>query len=398
MSALPAPSSSPAAPASRAEHLAIAAVFFANGAGFASWVSRIPAVRDALALGEGQLGMALLAMGAGALVSFQLAGRGIALMGARTLTLATGFVYCFLLPQPVLVGALPLLAFTLFLFGAANGAMDVAMNALAVEVEARRGKPIMSGLHGLWSAGGLCGATLGGAMAHHGIPPGWHLGGVALLLAAILLVAQRRLVAAPPRPVEPAPHLALPEPGMRGLAAIVFCAFLIEGGMADWSAVYVKDGLGLSAALGAFGYAAFACAMMSLRLAGDRLQSLWRPSTLLRLGNAVAATALALALWTQHEGLTLVAFVATGLGVATVAPLVFGTAARRSSLGAGHGIAAMATLGYGGFLLGPPLIGWLAQLTSLRVALFVLAGLAAAIALLAHHLDEPAPVPTPAPA
>jgi len=378
-------------PASRAEHVAMAAVFFANGAGFASWVSRIPAVRDALTLSEGQLGMALLAMGGGALLSFQLAGRGIGQLGARTLTLATGFIYCFLLPQPVLVGSLPALAFTLFLFGAANGAMDVAMNALAVEVEARRGKPIMSGLHGLWSAGGLCGATLGGTMAHHGIAPGVHLGAVAVVLALILLGARRWLPATPPKPAEPGPHFAMPEPGMLGLGAIVFCAFLIEGGMADWSAVYVKDGLGRTAALGAFGYAAFAFAMMGLRLAGDRLTTLWRASTLLRIGNAVAALVLAAALWTQHTGWTMVAFVSVGLGVATVAPLVFGAAARRSKRGAGHGIAAMATLGYGGFLLGPPLIGWLAQLTSLRFALLVLAGLAAVIATLAQHLDEPAP-------
>jgi MFS family permease len=389
-------SSSPTA--SRAEHIAMAAVFFANGAGFASWVSRIPAVRDALSLSEGQLGMALLAMGAGALVSFQLAGRGIGQLGARGLTLATGFIYCFLLPHPVLVGSLLPLALTLFLLGAANGAMDVAMNALAVEVEARRGKPIMSGLHGLWSAGGLCGAALGGTMAHHDIAPGLHIGVVAAVLAGVLLVAMRWLQSTPPKPAEAAPHFALPEPGMGGLGAIVFCAFLIEGGMADWSAVYVKDGLGLSAALGAFGYAAFACAMMGLRLAGDRLMAVWRASTLLRAGNAAAALLFATALITQSAGLTLAAFVAVGLGVATVAPLVFGTAARRARRGPGQGIAAMATLGYGGFLLGPPLIGWLAQLTSLRFALLVLAGLAATIALLAQHLDEPRPAPATNPA
>ncbi|WP_374562981.1 MFS transporter [Ideonella sp.] len=380
-----------ASPVRRAEHWACAAVFFVNGFGFASWVSRIPAVRDALLLSEGQLGMALLAMGLGALCSFQLAGRGLGYLSARTLTLATGFLYCYALPQPVMVGSLPVLALTLFLLGAGSGAMDVAMNALAVEVEARQGKPIMSGLHGLWSAGGLCGASLGGLMAQHGVTPQNHIIAVACALAVVLLLARPWLPDLAAKPAETGPRFALPEPAMLGLGAIVSCAFLIEGAMADWSAVYLKDTLGTTAAKAALGYAAFSFAMMGLRLAGDKLVARWRAASMLRLGNAAAAVVLALAIGTQHPGLTMLAFVLVGLGVAVVAPLVFGAAARRSRHSPGHGIAAMATLGYGGFLLGPPVIGWLAHLTSLRIALLLVALLAAAIALLSRHLDEPAP-------
>ncbi len=385
-------------PPSRAEHVALAAVFFANGAGFASWVSRIPAVREALALSEGQLGTVLLALGAGALISFPLAGRGIALLGARGLTLATGFLYCFLLPHPVLASSLGLLAMSLMLLGMANGAMDVAMNALAVEVEARQQRPIMSGLHGMWSAGGLAGATLGGGMAHLGVSPKLHLMGVAVLLAVTVFVARRWLPATPPKPPEPGPRFARPEAGMVGLGIIVFCAFLIEGAMADWSAVYLHDSLGTTAALAALGYAAFAFAMTGMRFAGDHLIAKWRASSLLRGVNASAAVLLAIALWTQHTTLLFVAFVVTGVGVATIAPLVFGAAARRSRRGPGHGIAAMATLGYGGFLLGPPVIGWLAQVTDLRTGLLVLVALAAAIAMLTHHLDESQPVASGEPA
>lgn len=377
-------------PARCAEHWATAIVFFVNGFGFASWVSRIPAVRDALHLSESQLGMALLAMGLGALCSFQLAGRGLGYLSARTLTLATGFLYCYALPQPVMVGSLPILALTLFLLGAGSGAMDVAMNALAVEVEARQGKPIMSGLHGLWSAGGLCGASLGGLMAQHDVAPSTHIIGVAIALAVALLVARQFLPDLPAKPPEASPRFAVPEPAMLGLGAIVCCAFLIEGAMADWSAVYMKDTLGTTAAKAALGYAAFSFAMMGLRLAGDHIVARWRAARLLRLGNAAAAAVMALALVTQHTALTMAAFVLVGLGVAVVAPLVFGAAAKRSRHSAGHGIAAMATLGYGGFLMGPPVIGWVAHLTSLRTALLLLALLAAAIAVLSRHLDEPA--------
>lgn len=386
------PSSSLTAPpvaARAAEQWATAAVFFVNGFGFASWASRVPAVRDGLQLSEGQLGMALLAMGVGALCAFQLTGRGLAHLSARGLTLATGFLFCLALPQPALVGSLPVLALCLFLMGAAVGAMDVAMNALAVEVEVRRGQPIMSGLHGLWSAGGLCGAAVGSVMAQQGVSPDVHLSLAGVAMAAGLLAARPWLPVLPPKPPESKPAFAFPERALWGLGGIVFCSFLIEGAMADWSAIHLKDSLGTSAAVAALGYSAFSLAMMGMRLAGNQIVARWQAARLLRLVNTAAALGLVAALVAGHVALTMLAFALVGLGVAVVAPLVFSAGARRSRHGAGHGIAAMATLGYGGFLLGPPLIGWLAHLSSLRVALGVLAALVAGIALLAHHLDEP---------
>src|SRR5260370_25635297 len=154
---------------------AIAAIFFLNGFGFATWVSRIPAVRQALNLSDGALGTALLATAVGALVAFPLAGRGSVISGARALTIATSLAYCGVLPGPTFAGGLPTLALLLFVFGAANGAMDVSMNALAVEVETFVGKPIMSSLHGMWSIGGLAGAGVGALFAQQDISPQLHL-------------------------------------------------------------------------------------------------------------------------------------------------------------------------------------------------------------------------------
>jgi MFS family permease len=371
---------------------ATAAIFFLNGFGFATWVSRIPAVRQALSLTEGALGTALLATAVGALVAFPLTGRGSAIRGARALTIATGLAYSVVLPGPTFAVSLPSLALLLFLFGAANGAMDVSMNALAVEVETFVGKPIMSSFHGMWSIGGLAGAGVGALFAKQDVSPQLHLLVVASILAVAIVVAKRWL---PPsqRHVTPesVAHFARPESAMLGLSGIIFCAFLIEGAMADWSAVLLHDSLHTTAATAALGYAAFSLAMTSMRFAGDRLVIQWGAVRLLRSTNVVAALALAAALWIQHVGLTMLAFALVGFGMATVAPLVFGAAARRARHGAGHGIAAMATVGYGGFLVGPPLVGWLAQASSLRVALSVLAILALAITALAHHLRESAP-------
>lgn len=382
-----------------AARLAVAVVFFVNGAGFASWVSRIPAVRNAMDLSDGQLGMALFALAAGSLASFPLAARGCVILGARSLALATSLAYCFLLPHATLVGVFSSLVLCLFGLGAINGAMDVAINALAAEVEKRAGRPVMSSLHGMWSAGGLAGAAFGGLMARLEISPALHLSSIALTLAIAVLLARRWLPepdAGEQRAATP-PRFARPDPAMAGLACIIFCAFLIEGAMADWSAVFIHNTLGASTAVAALGYAFYSLTMMLMRFTGDTLVARLGPVMPLRIVNMVAAVALALALLSGEIAVTMGAFAMVGLAVATVAPLVFGTAARRDRRGPGHGIAAMASAGCAGFLLGPLCIGWIAEMTNLRIALALLVVLSSLIALLAAHLGEDRGVHPPTP-
>src|SRR5579862_7002410 len=164
-------------------------VFFVNGAAFASWVSRIPALRAGLGLSDGTLGSVLFAMSCGVLLSFPLAGRGAQLLGARQLALLAGVVLLLMLPMPFLVGIVPSLVLVMLEMGAALGTMQVAMNVLAVDVQARVPRPIMSSLHGAWSAGGLVGAGLGSLAAHAPLRPMLHLGIVALALGGVLLLA-----------------------------------------------------------------------------------------------------------------------------------------------------------------------------------------------------------------
>jgi MFS family permease len=369
-----------------AARAANSALFFANGFGFATWVSRIPAIRDALSLSEGQLGTALFAIAGGALVAFPLAGRGAAHYGAKRIAVWSGLVYCLTLVAPPFTGSFAALACALFIFGVANGAMDVAMNATAMEAEKIAGKPIMSSLHGMWSAGGLAGAVVGGAFAKLGIAPQLHLAVMAALILCVVLVARRFLPPSEPHGVtESTPHFALPERGMMGLGLVIFCSFLIEGAMADWSAVLMRDTMRATEATAALGFGAFSLAMMTLRFVGDRIVSRWDASALLRVTNGVAALTFALALWLQHAGFTLVSFAIVGCGTATVAPLVFRAAAERSRHGPGHGIAAMATVGYTGFLVGPPLVGWIADVTTLPLALLLVPVLAVTIAMAADR-------------
>jgi predicted MFS family arabinose efflux permease len=394
----------------------VSLVFFVNGAAFASWVSRIPALRAGMQLSDGALGSVLLALSVGVLLSFPLAGRGAQWLGPRTLALLAGVLVLAMLPAPFLVGIVPSLVLVLLEMGLANGMMQVAMNVMAAEVEARMARPIMSGLHGAWSAGGLAGAGLGSLAAHAHVAPMMHLLAVALLLGAALAVGGSLTRAAFGRGA-PAALLAPAAGGgpvaeavatgraarvdrvVVGLGTICFCAFLTEGALADWSAVYLRDVARASEGTAALGYAVFAGAMTTMRFAGDRLLARVGRARLLRALNAVGALALAAALAAARTDAALAAFALMGLGLATVVPSAYSATARHaagSARGVAHAVAVITGFGYTGLLVGPPVLGWLAQALGLREALVLLVLLTALIATLARLFGrgpEQAPLP-----
>ena len=383
-------------------------IFFVNGAAFASWVSRIPALRAGLGLSDGTLGSVLFAMSCGVLLSFPLAGKGAQLMGARQLALLAGLALLVMLPMPFLIGIVPSLVLVMLEVGAALGTMQVAMNVLAVDVQARVPRPIMSSLHGAWSAGGLVGAGVGSVAAHAELPPLLHLMGVAaalagVLLVALMLLARARLPArtgAAPAPVRPSMSFRRRGPRadrvLLGLGLICFCAFLTEGALADWSAVWLHDKAQASESLAGLGYAVFAGAMTTMRMMGDRLLEIFGSVRLLRVLTALGTAALAGALVLARVDSAMLAFVLLGLGMATVVPTAFAAAGRRADALAGgaageasaaRAVALLSGFGYSGLLLGPPLIGWLAQATSLSWALGLLVLLVAVIVWLVPLLD-----------
>ena len=413
----PAPPFPPTPPASIAlARLGVGLVFFVNGAAFASWVSRIPALRAAMALSDGALGSVLFAMSCGVLLSFPLAGKGAQLLGSRQLALLAGVVLLLMLPMPFLIGIVPSLVLVMLEVGAALGTMQVAMNVLAVDVQARVARPIMSSLHGAWSAGGLVGAGVGSAAAHAGLEPLLHLAGVATALAGVLVVAWLllRRAALPARaggePATMRPSMTFGgrrvDRVLLGLGVVCFCAFLTEGALADWSAVWLHDKAAASESLAALGYAVFAGAMTTMRMVGDRLLAAFGSVRLLRVFTALGAAALAGALLLARVDTAMIAFVLLGLGMATVVPTAFAAAGRRADALAGgaagevsaaKAVALLSGFGYTGLLLGPPLIGWLAQATTLTWALGLLVLLVVAIVFLLPLLGDAAP-PSGAPA
>jgi MFS family permease len=382
-----------ASPADRRARSAVAAIFFANGAIMGTWAAHIPLVEQRLGISHATLGVALLAMALGALVAMPLGGAAIARVGSAAVMRASTIVWCAAFLLPILApGPLVLIA-TLLVFGAANGVMDVAMNAHGVLVEGRLGRPVMSSYHGMWSLGGLTGA--GAAALLLPLVPAI---AEAVLMTALLGVAvAAALINLLPSACDNAggggAAFARPGKATLGLGALCFLAMTSEGAVLDWSALHLKTSLALGAGIAATGFAAYSATMAAGRLVGDRLRGHVGAVALVRMGALVAAFGLAAALAVPVPALAVGGFALVGLGLSNLVPIFLGAAGRIPGQAPGTAIAAVATMGYCGFLAGPPLVGFAAEATSLATALglIVLACILISIGAAAVGLAERKP-------
>jgi MFS family permease len=356
----------------RRARFAVAAIFLINGTLLANWIARIPDVKAALNLNESRLGLALLCMAAGALVAQIASGWLIGRLGSRAVTVATALLFCLAAFLPGQATSFPVLMGALFLFGAFNGGLDVAMNAQAALVEGVYGKPIMASFHGLWSVGGLAGAVLGGLMASWGIGVIPHLFGAGTVALILMGVATRGLIVDAGNSGGAGPAFALPPRTLLPMGAIAFAVLFCEGAVADWSAVYLRDTLQSAPGVAAAGYAAFALLMAGGRLTGDWLSVRLGPTRLVRGGGLLVVLGIGLIVIAPMPWLAIAGFGLIGAGVACIFPLILSAAAQTPGVIPGTAIAAMATAGYTGFLVGPPLLGFVAQGLSLRIALGLL--------------------------
>jgi MFS family permease len=383
---------------------AITVLFFVDGALFASWVSRIPALAANTHADNGALGLALLAPAVGALVAMPVIGRQLAGRRSRSFCRTSAAALGLGLALPALAGSVPALAGALLIVGIANATLDVSMNAHGVTVERDLHRPILSSLHAAFSFGGFAGAALGALAAHVGVTPEVHLVGAGVVFGTAGVLAGQWLLAEDDDEDADAPRLRLTRlPGRLALiGAACFFSFLAEGGAADWSAKLVRDDLAGSAALGAVAYAAFSLAMGTGRLLSDAIWSRWGPVKLLRRFSLLAAAGFAAALAIGTAASAVLGFAALGLGLSAAVPTLFRSAAGQPGVATAPALAAVSAIGYTGFLAGPPLVGALAQLSSLRLAcgLFVLCGLLvlvfAAAARTPSRLPREAGVPVPA--
>jgi fucose permease len=365
--------------------VAVAGFFFVHGTLLATWVSRIPAVKEGTGLTDARLGLALLAMGIGLCAGLAPTSWLIARVGTAQVMVGSALGACALLPGVGAARSLAALAPALVGYGAMLGALDVSMNAEATWLEQRFGRSIMSSFHALWSLGGLVGATVGGALAAREVRPLVQFACVCAALAALAITGRAALGQVDDDRLVRAP-LVWPSREVIAIGTVTACAAIVEGGVADWSGVYLRDVLGSGPGMAAGAFAAFSMAMMIGRLAGDRLIDRFGGRAMLRTGALFAALAIGAAIVGHHALGAVAAFAIVGASMSTAFPLAFSAAGRASGGEVSQAIATVATMGYGASLLGPPLIGFAAGAISLRWALGLPLAAAVAIVVLAGRL------------
>ncbi|MFF7729048.1 MFS transporter [Streptomyces sp. NPDC008001] len=375
-------------PALRRLRIALTLFFALDGFLFAGWVVRIPAIKEQTGASAGALGLALLGVSAGAVATMVLTGRLCRRFGSHPVTVVAGALMSLSIALPPLVRSAPALGLVLLVFGAAYGGINVAMNSAAVDLVAALRRPVMPSFHAAFSLGGMLGAGLGGLVAGH-LSPTRHLLLLTVAGLAVTATAGRMLLSHPaPRAERPAPAPAADggtsRRGNRTVAlfgVIALCTAYGEGALADWGALHLQQDLGVHAGLAAAGYSVFALAMTLGRLSGTFLLERLGQTTALVAGGAAAAGGMLLGALAPTVWAALAGFAVTGLGLANIFPVAVG---RAGELGGPGGVAAASTFGYGGMLLGPPVIGLLADASSLPVALTTVAGLAAVAAAIAY--------------
>ncbi|MEU8931151.1 MFS transporter [Streptomyces sp. NPDC048409] len=354
---------------------AVAAVFTVHGAVTGSFATRVPWIQEHAGLGAGQLGLALAFTAFGASCSMPLAGRISHRFGSRTALRGLIAMWTLSLVLPSLAPNLYTLCLAMFVYGASAGMSDVAMNALGVEVERLLDKSIMSGLHGMWSAGALIGSAAGTLAAHLGSDARLHFALAAAALTVLgLLAAGWVLDLQPAEDEEPPPRFALPPRSALLIGAVGFCAVFAEGASLDWSAVFLQDRMDSSAGLAAATTTGFMLTMAVARISGDAVVNRFGTVRTVRAGGVLAACGGLLIVLAGHPAVAMTGFALLGLGIAVVVPLCF-AAAGHAGPNPSQAIAGVATITYTSGLVAPGLIGGVAQATSLVVSFGVVTAL-----------------------
>jgi MFS family permease len=375
--------------------VSVSLIFLIHGLIIATWASRIPAFQAHLHLSPAVVGRSLMMAAIGAVLAMPAAGWLISKFGSLRIVMGSTLGFCLALPLIAESGTVLTLAVALLFYGAMAGSMDVAMNTHAVMLEKRYQRHIMSSFHALFSLGGMAGSALGGLVASRAVSAGMHFWVSGIALAAISIIAFRWL--ALPAATEDAEKVASEgriswSVALGALALLAFSIMLVEGAIADWSAIYLRTSVLTGPGLAALGYAVFSGAMAGGRLTGDYLTGKLGRAHLVGYGAVLAAAGLGVALVFGSAGWALVGFTCAGAGLATIIPNTFAAAGNIEGSAPGPSLAVVTTAGYVGFLAGPPLIGFVAQLSTIRAALWILVVLSGLSAFASASMKKTSPL------
>lgn len=357
----------------RAARLSIATFFFIAGLCFASWASRIPDIKLHLRLSDGALGAVLLALPVGLMLSLPFSGWLVHRFGSRKMVLLASVVYPLFLCAIGLAHQTWHLVVVLFAFGLVGNLFNIAVNTQAVSLEALYGRSIMASFHGIWSLAGFAGASIGTLMINFHLLPFTHfciITGTAYLLIGLLY---RNTLNQDINTGEDRPLFAKPDSTLLKLGLIAMCCMVCEGAMFDWSGVYFQKVVEAPKGLIPLGYTAFMSTMAGGRFIGDKLITRLGTLRVLQVSGLVIACGLAIAIVFPTLVTATLGFMLVGIGVSSVVPLIYGVAGKSTQFSPGVALAAVSTIGYLGFLAGPPMIGFIAQAASLRWSLGLIA-------------------------
>ncbi|WP_069658254.1 MFS transporter [Arcticibacter eurypsychrophilus] len=353
--------------------------FLVCGLGISCWAPMVPFAKERLALNDADLGLLLLLLGLGAIIMMPVSGILSAKFGSRKVILVGALLVAAMLPPLMLTTSVSTMAVVLFFFGSGMGVIDAAMNAHGVQVQNAYGKPIMSSLHGLYSVGGLFGALGIGFLMKWGLTPMWAAIGVSTLLLLIIGINYKFLFnKATEQTIIDEFNTVKSETNSKVklwfngrvlfIGMLCFIAFLSEGAVLDWSAVFLQNNRGVSNEMSGMGYASFSVAMAIMRLFGDRIVSRFNGRLVVISGGLVAASGMAVVVFTPWVATALLGFVLWGLGMANVVPVFFSEGGRLKNVPATIAIPAITTIGYAGLLTGPAMLGFISNAFTLPVA------------------------------
>jgi MFS family permease len=376
---------------SKAYRFAVATLFFLQGLCFASWASRIPSIQQSLHLSDGALGLILFALPAGSLVALPLSGWLVTRYGSRTVVANTLIAYSILLVALGLAQNITQIIIVLVLYGMAGNTANIAMNTQAVGVEAMYGRKIMASFHGLWSLAGFTAAGIGTLMIGKEIIPLTHF--IFIVIPILLALAAIFQYLLPNEEKSEAGNkiFAWPDKSLVALGVLAFCCMMCEGAMFDWSGIYFKKVIGAENGWIGAGYTAFMCTMAAGRFIGDWVAMKLGFKRTIQLSGLTIAAGLAVSLIFPYLLPAITGFFLVGFGVSSVVPLVYSEAGRSKKMSPGVALAAVSSIGFLGFLVGPPVIGVIAGMSSLRFSFILIAfmGLGvAALPFLIHRRTE----------
>jgi len=368
--------------------IAVSITFFTLGAVFGNWGARIPDVKETLELSEAQVGLVLMCFSIGVIFGSLITSGLIARFGSKNVSLFGAITFAITLGIVGLSFNFLTLAAGLFFFGMCNISTDVAMNAQAVEVETRSNKQIMNSFHAFWSVGLFSGAVMGSIFVTLGFNFRQHFLLVPIFFIILMVLARNYLLNVEgEQSSEEQATFQFPPRALWGLGVLAFASGLSEGAIIDWSTLYFRDIVGTSEAVAALGLAAFSFTMLVMRFAGDFVADKIGASLLVRIGGVGVVIGVGMALLFATFWTTIVGFMISGIGLAVAIPLAFSAAGKIPDLPSGRAIAGVATIGYAAFLIGPVVIGFIADATSLRIALIVIMVLAATMVYTGGQLN-----------